>query len=135
MSNVIHGQSHKAIRLFRKQPAALAVLWIYASRTNYDNVAWPSVRGLAHDTGWGKEACLNARAFLVQHEALEVVEHYVRPAWRDLKLADRTRRLNLDKAEYFRPTGKLVIDDKKYPILYSGGDFSAGIEDEDNYPH
>lgn len=134
MTNGIHGQSHRAIKFLRQQPAALAVLWIYASRTNQDNVAWPSVRGLAHDTGWGKEACLKARVFLLEHEALETVEKYVRPAWRKLALADRTRKVNLDKSEYFRPTGRLVIEGKSYPIFYFGGDTSSAIEDESKYP-
>lgn len=134
MTNVIHGQSHKAIKFLRQQPAALAVLWIYASRTNQDNVAWPSVRGLAHDTGWGKEACLKARVFLLEHEALETVEKYVRPGWRKLALAERTRKVNLDKSEYFRPTGRLVIEGKTHPIFYLGGDTSSAIEDESKYP-
>ncbi len=142
MSNVIHGQSHKVLKHLREEPAALAVLWIYASRTNRDNVAWPSSRGLAHDTGWGREACLKARAYLVEHEALEEVKDYVRPDWRKLEPADKARRLNLDKAEYYRPTGKFVINGKTYPVFYYGGDSPSPVEDEtltpadpDGLPH
>lgn len=134
MSNVIHGQSHQVMKHFRQEPAALAVLWIYASRTNRDNVAWPSARGLAHDTGWGKDTCLNARAFLVEHQALEPVADYVRPAWRKLEAAAKSRKMNLDKAEYFRPTGKFVVEGKEYPIFYYGGETASPIEDEANYP-
>jgi hypothetical protein len=118
MSSTIHGQSHQAIKHFRDNPAALAIYWIYCSRVNEDNVAWPSLAGLARDTGWSRQACQNARVWLISHGALRVVEKYVRPEW--LKLAESTqkRKVNLDRSIYLRPTGLIEADDKTYHLLY-----------------
>lgn len=132
MGNVIHGASHKAIRFMREAPAALAVFWIYSSRTNYENVAWPALRGLARDTGWSVNTISKARAWLVEHGALEQVKDYVRPDWRKLEPAKQKQRVNLDKSEYYRPTGKIVIDDKEYPLLYIPQSEQSDIESIDD---
>ena len=82
-------------------------------------MAWPSLRGLAHDTGWSSlGAVQKARHWLVKNGAIERVEDYVRPAWRDLPLPARTRLVNLDRSEYYRVTGVLVVGDKALPMLY-----------------
>ena len=128
--SAIHGHSHKVIRHFRGEPAALAVYWIYVSRANYENVAWPSSRGLAHDTGWSRDKCLDARQWLVANKALEEVENYVRPAWRNLPEGERKQKLALDRSEYYRPTGIIEIGDQQYALLYFGGAESASIDDD-----
>src|SRR5258706_11055581 len=112
MSGIIHGASHKAIKGFREEPAAMSVYWIYVSRTNKDNVAWPSGSGLARDTGWCKEKCLDARQWLVEHNALERADGYVRPEWMNLDEDTRRKKMNLDRCEYYRPTGVINIDGK-----------------------
>src|SRR6185295_16293387 len=128
MSRTIHGQSHKAIKAFRKKPASLTVYWIYVSRMNNEGVAWPSVAGLGKDTGWNKDTCMEGRAYLVSLGALEKVDGYVRPDWRDLPLAEKTRKLNLDQSEYYRPTGFIIWKGEKLPMLYNGGDEAADID-------
>lgn len=132
MSRTIHGLSHKAIAAFRPNPAALAVYWIYVSRMNNEGVAWPSGASLAKTTAWNKEACLNGRGFLVAHEALERVEGYIRPEWRKLDTKTLKRRLTLDRSEYYRPTGFIMLTEKekpvKYWLLYNGGDEVSELE-------
>lgn len=120
MSNVIHGDSHKALRFMRKHPATLAVLWIFASRTNYENVAYPSLRGLSEDTGWSVDECAEARDWLVEQKALVEVTDYIRPEWRELPKQELTRKLNFDKAQYYRPTGQIAINDEMIKLLYFG---------------
>jgi hypothetical protein len=121
MSRTIHGYSHHTLKHFRANPAALAVFWVYVSRMNKDNVAWPSVRGLGRDTGWSDKACHKARAWLVEHQALERVEGYIRPEWQTLPEQTRAQLLNLDKAEYYRPTGTITIEGQVLSLLYVGG--------------
>lgn len=130
MANVIHGASHKALKFFRKAPAALAVYWIYASRTNNEGVAWPSLRGLSRDTGWSVNACSKAREWLVKHGALERVTDYKRPNWRKLDAPQRQQKINLDRSEYYRPTGQIVVDGNTYPLLYFGQNEPSDIEDD-----
>lgn len=130
MSRTIHGSSHKALKAFRKKSAALPVYWIYVSRMNNEGVAWPSSAGLAKDTGWNKAACLEGRKHLVSIGALELVEGYIRPEWRELTPQARTRKMNVDKTEYYRPTGYVVINDKKIPMLYNGGDEPSTIDEQ-----
>jgi hypothetical protein len=131
MSRTIHGLSHKAIAAFREKPAALAVYWIYVSRMNNEGVAWPSGAGLAKSTDWNKEACLDGRGFLVAHEALERVEGYIRPEWRKLDAKVLKRKLILDKAEYYRPTGYILLgkdNTDKFWLLYNGGDEPSEVD-------
>jgi hypothetical protein len=122
MSRTIHGESHQTIKYFRETPAALGVLWVYASRTNRDNVAWASGKRLAKDTGWCENECLDARRWLVSHQALEQVYDYIRPQWRTLAPKIRAQKVNFDKTEYYRPTGYIVIKGKRHPVLYEGGE-------------
>ncbi len=131
MSGIIHGLSHKAIAAFRDTPAALAVYWIYVSRMNKDGVAWPSAAGLARNTGWVKDTVLIGRYWLVEHEALEEVKDYIRPEWRNLDEKTKQQKLNLDRSEYYRPTGYIILNEKKYPMLYHGGNETSDIESED----
>lgn len=119
--STIHGLSHKAIKHFRDKPAALAVYWIYCSRTNNEGVAWPSLRGLAESTGWNTTTVSKARKWLVEHGALERVSDYVRKAWRALPDADRRKAVGLDKSEYYRVTGTIEIDGTRHDLLYFGG--------------
>jgi DnaD/phage-associated family protein len=128
MSSVIHGKSHQVLKFLHKRPAALAVLWIYASRTNYEGVAWPSIRGLMKDTGW--TVCDEARDYLVEHGALERVEGYIRPQWRKLSLDERTRKINLDKSQYYRVTGVFVQDGIEYPVFYHGANEAIDTEND-----
>lgn len=127
----IHGLSHKALKYFRKKPATLAVYWIYVSRTNHEGVAWPTIRGLKRDTGWSADSCAEARTWLVNHQALEKVEKYVQPNWRNLEAKIKAQRVNLDQSEYYRPTGYLVVDDVKYSMLYFGAMEVSDIETEE----
>jgi hypothetical protein len=126
----IHGKSHQVIKHFRKKPAALAVYWIYVSRANYENVSFPSVSGLGRDTGWNRDTCAAARKWLVEHGALELVKDYVRPKWRDLPKKELQIKKHLDRSEYYRPTGKLIIDGVVHNLLYFGGEESSNIEEE-----
>lgn len=115
----IHGKSPRAIKYFREEAAALAIYWVYCARVNYENVAWGSLRGLAHDTGWASPAtCKKARDWLIKHKALEEVKGYVRPAWRKLPEAERKKKVGLDRNQYFRPTGVLEINGDVLPLLY-----------------
>lgn len=129
MSAAIHGKSHAVLKHFRKTPAALAVYWIYIARSNRDSVAWPSLAGLARDTGWNKTTCQEAREFLVKHHALQRVSDYVRPEWRDLEPKKQVQRLNLDKAEYYHPTGYIDIGGKRHWLLYFGGESASDIDE------
>lgn len=132
MGSVIHGASHKATRHFRKEPASLAVYWIYCSRTNNENVAWPGIRGLVRDTGWETEACTKGRHWLVEHKALEQIDNYIRPEWRELSAQQKSRFLNLDHAEYYRPTGYIEFNGKRYQLLYNGNLEISDLEEQDN---
>jgi hypothetical protein len=114
----IHGRSHIAIKHFHANPAAMAVYWIYLARCNYENVAWPSLRLLVVDTKWSINVCREARQWLVEHKALELLKDYVRPDWRALDAKTRKRRLSLDHTEYYRPTGTLEVGGKVYQMLY-----------------
>lgn len=118
MACMIHGQSHRAIKHIGEQTAALEVLWIYASRTNHENVAWPGLRGLARDIGRAVGTIQKARQHLVSLEALEEVERYVRPEWRSLEENDRKKRVGMDRSKYYRPTGKIVVNDETIPVFY-----------------
>lgn len=129
MGSVIHGKSHEALKFLRSKPATLAVFWIYASRTNNEGMAWPSLRGLAQDTGWSVDTCKDARKWLVEHGALERVTEYIRPDWRKLEEKDRTKRVNLDRTEYYRPTGYIEIAEKRYHMLYFGQQEPSTIEE------
>jgi hypothetical protein len=117
--SVIHGGSHAALKYFREKPAALAVYWLYVSRTNHEGVAWPSLRGLETSTGWNKDTCAEARDWLVFVGALEPVEKYVRPQWREMEAKDLRRRKNLDHAQYFRMTGYIEVGGTRTPMLYA----------------
>ena len=134
MGNVIHGASHKALKFMREHPATLAVYWVYLSRANYENVAYPSIRGLAQETGWSAPECERARNWLVEHQALDRVEGYTRPDWRELSIQDRTRRMNFDKSEYYRPTGRIVIENVIYPMLYFGAQEKSTVEEQEIEP-
>lgn len=133
MSRTIHGLSHQALKYLRDKPAALAVFWDYVSRANYEGIAWPSVAGLSRDTGWSHRTCFEARKWLVECGALERIENYVRPDWRDKKPQDKQRYINFDHAEYYRPTGRLTINSNTYSLLYIGdneqGDETNPISD------
>lgn len=129
MRAAIHGKSHAVLKHFRKTPAALAVYWIYIARSNDDSVAWPSLAGLARDTGWNKDTCQEAREFLVKHHALQRVLNYVRPAWRGLDSKKQKRQLNLDRSEYYHPTGYIDIGGKRHWMLYFGGKAESGIDE------
>lgn len=129
MGSVIHGASHHAIKHFRENPAAMPVYWVYLARTNHENVAFPSLRGLSRDTGWSVNACKDARQWLVKHQALEKVEGYIRPGWRKLSKADRARKMNFDKSEYYRPTGVLQVGESIFAMLYVGAFTPSDIEE------
>lgn len=117
--STIHGASHQAIVLFRKRPAALAVYWVYCARRNHDGVAFPSLRGLAKDTGWSVNPCKKARDWLVSHGALEKLDGYIRPTWKKLDEEQRALLVNLDKSEYYRITGQLTLEGVTYDLLYA----------------
>src|SRR5262245_21289878 len=97
--NIIDGRSHAAIKYFDKQKKALTIYWIYASRVNEDNVAWPGIDSLSDDAETSKTTAAAARRWLVEHQALEPVSNYVRPDWRKLPPQELTRKLNFDRAE------------------------------------
>jgi hypothetical protein len=128
MSRTIHGLSHKSLKVLRRSPAALAVYWVYVSRTNNEGVAWPSAARLAIDLGWVKDTCLEGRKLLVEHEALERVKEYVRPEWRKLDEAERKRKISLDRSEYYRPTGYIIVNGVRLPLLYNGSDEPSEID-------
>lgn len=128
MSSTIHGLSHQAIKFFRDNPAALAIYWIYCSRVNPDNVAWPSLAGLARDTGWSKQTCHDARQWLIDCEALKVVEDYIRPEWRNLSAKKRAQKVNLDRSVYLRPWGTICVENRYYPLLYNPQGEKSDIE-------
>ncbi|MBL8165389.1 MAG: hypothetical protein JNJ61_25625 [Anaerolineae bacterium] len=128
MSRTIHGRSTAALKHLREAPAALAVYWCYVARMNNEGVAWPSTRGLKNDTGWNRESCMNGRDLLVKLGAIEQVKDYIRPEWRNLPPAQLKQKQNLDKSEYYRPTGKLLMGEQMYFMLYNGGDEPNSID-------
>lgn len=128
MSRTIHGRSTAALKHLRECPAALAVYWCYVARMNNEGVAWPSGRGLQHDTAWNRASCLNGRELLVKLGALELVKDYVRPEWRELPDEAKAKKLGMDRAEYYRPTGKLAVDGRVYHMLYNGSDEANTID-------
>lgn len=128
MSRTIHGLSHKGMKHFRKQPATLAVYWIYVSRMNNEGVAWPSLDRILEDVEWSKKSCLAARHLLVELKAIERVENYIRPDWRKLEPAKLKHKLDFDRSEYYRPTGYIVVDDKKIMMLYNGADEISAVD-------
>ena len=130
MSRTIHGQSHKALKYFRKQPAALSIYWTYVSRMNNEGVAWPSLDRLGDDIDWSKNSCHQGRKLLVELQALERVENYIRPAWRNLPEAELKLKLSLDRSEYYRPTGYIMVNDKKIMLLYNGGDEPSSVDQQ-----
>lgn len=132
--STIHGKSHAAIRFFRQCSASLEVYWIYISRTNYENVAWPSSKGLAKGTDFNKNTVLKARRWLVEHGALERVKDYTRPEWRGLPEKERKVKLALDHNEYYRPTGKLKVSETEYVLLYFPQSEPSDIESDDGLP-
>jgi hypothetical protein len=130
MSRTIHGKSHEAIKAFRKKSAALTVYWVYVSRMNNEGVTWPSVSRIAKDTGWNKNTCLDARSYLVSIQALERVTDYTRPDWRTLEPQALARKRNFDKSEYYRPTGYVLMNGKRLPMLYNGADEATSLEEK-----
>lgn len=122
MASVIRGASAPVLRHFRKETAALAVFWDYCSRTNKDNVATVSLEQLSSDTDYCVNSCAKARKYLIELQALEPVIGYVRPEWRDLPEDERKQLLNLDRSEYFRPTGYIVVDGERLSVLFNGSD-------------
>jgi|CXWL01.1.fsa_nt_gi hypothetical protein len=130
MSRTIHGKSTKALKHLRKKPAALAVYWCYVARMNNEGVAWPGARGLAHDTEWNKSTCLEARQLLVSLCALEPMPDYIRPEWRKLAEGEQRKRKGLDRSEYFRPTGYIMVGEQKLMLLYNGGDEANDIDEK-----
>ncbi len=130
MSRTIHGQSTKALKYLREKPAALAVYWCYVARMNNEGVAWPGARGLAKDTSWNKATCLEARQLLVGLCALEPVLNYIRPEWRKLPDGEQKKKKGLDRSEYFRPTGYIIVNEQKLMLLYNGGDEANDIDEK-----
>ena len=130
--STIHGGSTKALRAMRDKPAALSVYWDYCARRNHEGVAFPSLRGLASDTGWAINTCDEARTWLVACGALVEVQGYIRPQWRNLVDGDQRRRLALDKARYYRVTGWIVISGKRilHGVPSSQSEFLRVMEKE-----
>jgi len=118
MGSTIDWKSTKAVKFFREHPAAMAVYWIYCARKNSEGAAWPTLIGLAADTGWCKSECSEARDLLVAHGALEPIADYIRPEWRKLPDKEKSIRINLDHAEYYRVSGVWVQAEKTLPMLY-----------------
>ena len=130
--STIHGRSTKAIKLFRDKPAALAVYWIYCARRNHEGIAYPSVRGLMADTGCSTNPVYDARSWLVEHKALEkITDEYVRPEWRTLPECDRKHLVSFDKAEYYRVTGYIMVDEKRYDMLYAPASDADDVSQQD----
>lgn len=132
MSAAIHGLSHKALKHFRKNPAALAVYWVYVARTNPEGVAFPSIIGLSKDTGYCKATCQKARDWLISVKALELREGYIRPEFRELEEKDKKRKMNLDKAEYYHVTGHVEIKGERIHMLYHGAIEKSDIDYANN---
>lgn len=130
MSRTIHGSCYKALRHMRNPASTLAVLLVYVARANNEGVAWPSVAGLAKDTGWGKTSVSDARKWLADHGALERVDGYIRPTWRSKTPQELTRCQNFDKAEYYRVTGYVEIDGTRYDLLYAPSGEESDLPDE-----
>ena len=134
MSSTIHGQSHQAIKHFRDNPAALAIYWIYCSRVNPDNVAWPSLASLMRDTGWSRTYVNKARKWLVDHGALIEMKKYIKPEWRHLEGAELRKKQGMDRTKYYRPTAYLEIDGQKYAMLYNPQAEPSDSESYENIP-
>lgn len=114
--HTIDGRSCAGIKHLDKQRKAQTIYWIYASRVNQENVAWPGIESLSNDADTSKHTAGAARKWLIEHKALEPVPDYVRPDWRELPAQERARKLNFDRAEYFRPTGFIEWEGERYPI-------------------
>lgn len=132
MASIIDWGSTATVKHFRKNVAALAVYWVYLARTsNVENIAYPSIRGLARDTGYSIPTCLRARRWLVENNALERIDDYVHPDFRSLPDGERRRAVGLDKREYYRPTGYIVIDGRKHRLTYNKSVTETNEEPDD----
>jgi hypothetical protein len=61
---------------------------------------------------------------------LERVSDYIRPDWRALEPQALARKRNFDKSEYYRPTGYVLMNGKRLPMLYNGADEATSLEEK-----
>ena len=103
-------------------PARAVQLWcIYAAMVNRDGVAWPSLANLTAALRLkDKGAAIEARRWLVDHGALEIVRGYI-------PLHERKGPATHDQRMFVRLTGSVTIDDIRYTLLYAPGD-EAGAD-------
>lgn len=130
MSRLIHWESPKALRLFRKNPASLAVYWCYVSRMNNEAIAYPSIRGIARETGWNTKTVHKARQYLIEIGALTPVDKGVRA---DLAKKytgpELQRRVNLDRSEFYRVNDTFTVAGETYCMLFNGAQQRAAIDE------
>ena len=118
--SVIHWDSRDAWGLM--PPRAVQLWCIYAAMVNREGVAWPSLSHLRKALRLkDKGAALEARRWLVQHDALELVRGYVPPSERGKPATEHERRM------FVRLTGTVTIEGVTYRLTYAPGE-EAGAD-------
>lgn len=106
---VLDWQLRTAMKSLREN-GRLNVLIALILHANVRNRCWPSLDCLCNDTGYGLEAVNNAKKWLIEHRAIEVVKYAQRVA-EEKKLPPR---LNV-----YQLTGYMVVEGSIYNYLYS----------------
>lgn len=105
----LHWGFRNVLHHFRED-GTLAVYVAYLLHANMRNRAWPSIDLLVKETGWSRSSVVNAKKWLIEHQALERVEYEQRAGDDELKLHQRTDIMQI--------TGVLAINGEVVPLLY-----------------
>jgi hypothetical protein len=90
--------------------ARLHVLVALMLRANVRNRCWPSMRRIAKDTGYALAAVNDAKKWLEEHGAIEVVKY-------DQRIGDEKTEIN-HLQNVYQLTGVITVDGVTYPYLY-----------------
>lgn len=88
----------------------LNVLIALILRANVRNRCYPSMKRLAKDTGYGLEAVTEAKKWLEEHGAIEIVT-FAQRVGDEKKIASHRQHI-------YQLTGVIIVDDVTYPYFY-----------------
>lgn len=120
MSRTVHHDFRNAVKLLRKEPAALAVYMIYVSRMDNQAVAFPSIRGLSKDTGWSTRKVQDARTYLTTMGLLTRI--------------DNPSDNPMDRRAFYRVNDSFEYEGKTYYTLFNGAQV-PDVRDEKEHMH
>jgi len=87
----------------------LAVLVVLILHSNVRLRCWPSVDLLEYETGWGRASVVDAKQWLIDHGAIELVPH-------DKRVGDE---LELPPRQHiYQLTGVITVNGVQHPYLY-----------------